>query len=60
MGYKIINIGLDPVESYPAEVTNSIDYLSSFGTEQVSVEKDVNIYWYEEGVKFVSFPIIEI
>jgi hypothetical protein len=44
IGYKIINISLDLVESYSAEITNSINYFGSFGTEQVSVKKNINIY----------------
>jgi hypothetical protein len=44
IGHEIINIGLDPIKNYPAEITNSIDYFGSFGTEQINVKKNINIY----------------
>jgi hypothetical protein len=31
--YEIIDISLNPVENYPTKVTDSINYLSSFGSE---------------------------
>jgi hypothetical protein len=42
--YKVVNIGLNPIKSYYTEITNSIDYFSGFGTEQISVKKNINIY----------------
>jgi hypothetical protein len=44
MCYEILNISLDLVESYSFEVTNRIDYLGCFCSEQVLVKKNINIY----------------
>jgi hypothetical protein len=44
MSYKIVNVSLNPVESYSPEVADRIDYLGHFGPEQVLVEKDIDIY----------------
>jgi hypothetical protein len=33
ISYKIVDIGLNLIESYPTKVTNSIDYFGGFGTE---------------------------
>jgi hypothetical protein len=42
--YKILNISLDPVKSYSSKVINHINYLGCFYSEQVLVEKNINIY----------------
>jgi hypothetical protein len=44
VGYKIINISFDPIENYPLEIADCINYLGCFGSEQVLVEEDINIY----------------
>jgi hypothetical protein len=44
IGHEVVNIGLNPVESYSTKITNSIDYLGGFSTEQVGVKKNINIY----------------
>jgi hypothetical protein len=58
MGHKVVDIGLDLVKSYSTKVTNSIDYLGSFGAEYVSIKKNVNIYRYKERIKF-AFSIVK-
>jgi hypothetical protein len=42
--YEIFNINLDLVEGYVSEVTNSIDYLDCFCSEQVLIEENIDIY----------------
>jgi hypothetical protein len=44
VGHKIIYIGLDPVKRSSTEATNSINYFSCFGSKQILVEKDIDIY----------------
>jgi hypothetical protein len=44
VSYKIVNISLDLVESYPFKVANRINYLGRFGSEQVLVEENINIH----------------
>jgi hypothetical protein len=33
IGYKIVNIGFNLIKGYSMEITNNINYFSSFGTE---------------------------
>jgi hypothetical protein len=44
MYYEILDINLDPVENYSPEITNRINYFGCFCSEQVLVEKNINIY----------------
>jgi hypothetical protein len=44
VGYKIINIGFDLIESYSIKITNNIDYFGNFGTKQIGIKKGINIY----------------
>jgi hypothetical protein len=58
--YKIINISINPIESYTAEVTNNIYYFSWLATKQVLVEENIDIYRYKEVIKFSSIFIENI
>ena len=60
MRYKILDISLDLVEGYSPEITNSINYLSCFRSEQVLVEENIYVYRYKKRVKLAPFLIIEI
>jgi hypothetical protein len=42
--YKILDIGLDLIESYSPKITNRINYLGCFRSKQVLVEENINIY----------------
>jgi hypothetical protein len=50
--HKIIDISLDLVESYTAEITDNIYYFSWLATKQILVEKNIDVYRYKEIVKF--------
>jgi hypothetical protein len=50
--HEIIDINLDPIKSYTAEITDNIYYFSRFATKQVLVEKDIDIYRYKEIIEF--------
>jgi hypothetical protein len=50
--YKIINISLDLVEGYTAEVTDNIYYFSWLAIKQVLVEENIDIHRYKEIVEF--------
>jgi hypothetical protein len=60
MCYEIFDISLDLVEGYSPKITNSIDYLGCFRSEQVLIEKNINIYRYKEGIKLASVLIIKV
>jgi hypothetical protein len=56
--HEIVDISLDLIESYTAEVTNNIYYFSWLAIKQVLVEEDINIYRYKEIIK-LSLIFIE-
>jgi hypothetical protein len=58
--YEIVDISLDLIESYTAEVANNIYYFSWLATKQVLVEKDIDIYRYKEIIKLGSIFIEDI
>jgi hypothetical protein len=60
MDHKIVDISLDLVESYTAEVADNIYYFGWFATKQILVEKNINIYRYKEIIKFSSISIENI
>jgi hypothetical protein len=60
MVHKIINISLDLIESYTAEVTNNIYYFSWFATKQVLVEENIDIYKYKEIIELSLISIENI
>jgi hypothetical protein len=58
--HEIIDISLDPIESYTAEVTDNIYYFGWLATKQVLVEEDIDIYRYKEIIKFSSISMKDI
>jgi hypothetical protein len=58
--YEIIDVSLDPVESYTAEVTDNIYYFSRFAIKQVLVEENINVHRYKEVVELSSISIKNI
>jgi hypothetical protein len=58
MVHEIVNISLDLIESYTAEVTNNIYYFGRLATKQVLVEEDIDIYRYKEIIE-LSLIFIE-
>jgi hypothetical protein len=60
MVHKIIDISLDLIKSYTAEVTDNIYYFGWLATKQILVEKDIDIYRYKEIIEFSSISIEDI
>jgi hypothetical protein len=58
--YEVLDIGLDLVKGYALKITNRINYLSCFRSEQVLIKKNINIYRYKKGIKLVFVFIIKI
>jgi hypothetical protein len=58
--YEIIDISLDLIKKYIAEITNNIYYFSRLATKQVLVEKDIDIYRYKEVIKLSLISIKNI
>jgi hypothetical protein len=58
--HEIVNISLDLVESYIAEVADNIYYFSWLATKQILVEKDIDIYRYKEIIKLSLISIKDI
>jgi hypothetical protein len=58
--YEIINISLDLIEGYIAEITNNIYYFGWLAIKQVLVEKDIDVYRYKEVIKFGLISIKNI
>jgi hypothetical protein len=56
--HEIVNINLDLIKSYTAEITNNIYYFSRLAIKQVLVKKDIDIYRYKEVIK-LSLIFIE-
>jgi hypothetical protein len=55
--YEIVDISLDLIKSYTAEITNNIYYFSRLATKQVLVKEDIDIYRYK---KIIEFSLIFI
>jgi hypothetical protein len=58
--YEIVDISLDLIENYIAEVADNIYYFGWLATKQVLVEEDINIYRYKEIIKLGSISIEDI
>jgi hypothetical protein len=58
--HKIVNISLDLIKSYSAEVTNNIYYFSWLAIKQILVEEDIDIYGYKEIIELGSISIENI
>jgi hypothetical protein len=58
MVYEIVDISLDLIKGYTAEVTNNIYYFGWLTTKQVLVKKDIDIYRYKEIIE-LSLIFIE-
>jgi hypothetical protein len=50
--YEIVDISLDLIENYTAEIANNIYYFGWLTTKQVLVEEDIDIYKYKEVIEF--------
>jgi hypothetical protein len=46
MVHEIVDVSLDLIESYTAEITNNIYYFGWLATKQVLVEEDIDVYRY--------------
>jgi hypothetical protein len=60
MVHEIVDISLDLIESYTAEITNNIYYFGWLTTKQVLVEEDIDIHRYKEIVELSSIFIKDI
>jgi hypothetical protein len=60
MDYKIVDISLDLIESYTAEVIDNIYYFGWLATKQILVEKNIDIYKYKEIIEFSSIFMEDI
>ena len=58
--HEIINISLDLIKGYTAEITNNIYYFGWFTTKQVLIKEDIDIYRYKEVIEFSSISIKNI
>jgi hypothetical protein len=58
--HEIVDINLDPIESYTTEVANDIYYFGWLITKQVLVKEDIDIYRYKKVVEFSSISIKDI
>jgi hypothetical protein len=58
--YEIVDISLDLIKGYTAEVANNIYYFGWLTIKQVLVEKDINIYKYKEIIELSSISIKDI
>jgi hypothetical protein len=58
--HEIVDISLDLIESYTAEVIDNIYYFGWLATKQVLVEKDINIHGYKEIIELGSISIEDI
>jgi hypothetical protein len=60
MIHEIVDISLDLIEGYTAEITDNIYYFGWLATKQVLVEEDIDIHRYKEVVEFSSIFIKNI
>jgi hypothetical protein len=60
VSYEIVNVSLDLVEGYTAEIINSIYYFGWLTIKQVLVEKDIDVYGRKEIIKLSSISIEDI
>jgi hypothetical protein len=58
--HEIVDISLDLIESYTAEIINNIYYFGWLATKQVLVKEDINIYRYKEIIEFSLISIEDI
>jgi hypothetical protein len=58
--YKIVDISLDLIKGYTAEVANNIYYFGWLATKQVLVEEDIDVYGYKEIVELGLISIEDI
>jgi hypothetical protein len=60
MRHEVFDIGFDLVEGYALEITNYIDYLSCFCSEQILIKNDIDIYRHKERIKLASVLIVKV
>jgi hypothetical protein len=60
VSYEIVNVSLDLIENYTAEITNNIYYFSWLAIKQVLVEEDIDIYRYKEIIELSLISIKDI
>jgi hypothetical protein len=58
--HKIVDISLDLIKNYTAEIADNIYYFNWLATKQVLVEEDIDIYRYKEIIKLGSIFIKDI
>jgi hypothetical protein len=58
--HEIVDINLDLIEGYTAEVTDNIYYFGWLVTKQVLVKEDIDIYRYKEIIKLGLISIKNI
>jgi hypothetical protein len=58
--HEIVDISLDLIKDYTAEITNNIYYFSRLAIKQVLVEEDINIYRYKEIIELSLISIKNI
>jgi hypothetical protein len=51
MVYEIVDISLDLIKGYTAEVANNIYYFGWLATKQILVEEDIDVYRYKKIIK---------
>jgi hypothetical protein len=60
MVHEIVDISLDLIKGYIAEIADNIYYFGWLVTKQVLVEEDIDIYRYKEIIEFNSISIKDI
>jgi hypothetical protein len=58
--HEIVDISLDPIEGYTAEVADNIYYFGWLATKQVLVEEDIDIHGYKEVIELGSISMEDI
>jgi hypothetical protein len=60
MDHEIIDISLNLVEGYTAEITNNIYYFGWLAIKQILVKENIDVYRYKEIVEFSLISIENI
>jgi hypothetical protein len=60
MVHEIVDINLNLIENYTTEIIDNIYYFSWLTTEQVLVEKDIDIHRYKEIIELGLISIKNI
>jgi hypothetical protein len=58
--HEIVNISLNLIESYTAEIADNIYYFGWLATKQVLVEENIDIYRYKEIIELGSISMKDI